>query len=47
MVSQIRLLERILGEENKVIQKIENDAREKVTKMIVTIAPIQKGKLWH
>ena len=46
MVSQIRLLEKLLGEENKVIQKIENDAREKVTKMIVTIAPIQKGKVF-
>ena len=46
MVSQIRLLEKILGEENKVIQEIENDAREKVTKMIVTVAPIQKGNVF-
>jgi len=46
MVSQIRLLEKILGEENKVIQNIEKDAREKVTKMIVTIAPIKRGKVF-
>ena len=43
MVSQIRELEILLGEENKEIQNIEKDAREKVTKMIVSVVPIKRG----
>lgn len=46
MVSQIRLLEKLLGENNKCLQDIEKDARDKVTKMIVAKAPIKKGTIF-
>ena len=43
MVSEIRLLEKLLGEEDKDIQDIEKDTKEKVMKIIVVLEPIKKG----
>ena len=46
MVNQIRILERSLGENNKTIQDVEKDTREKVIKKILASTSIKKGDIF-
>ena len=46
MVNQIRIIEKAKGNNQKNIQEIERDSKNKVTKMIVAINSIKKGAIF-